>query len=146
MNESLNTIVARLTAFAQERGAVLQPKGQVGIGRPCVGICADGKYIDHNPFRFPNYEPIQELADTRLDAPEGVRAYHKHDCLAVLVEGDDYETALRGLARWVDHLCSLGRVEFVRYDTGARGAQALFTGTHSMAVRIAPPAPAAVPA
>ncbi|MCB0386321.1 MAG: hypothetical protein KDD43_13085, partial [Bdellovibrionales bacterium] len=91
-------------------------------------------YIDHNPLDKENYEPIWP-EDERLYAPEGVEAYHKHDCLAVLCDDEDYNTALRELLQWVEHLESQGEVEVVEYDNKASGLTAAFHGITGYAIR-----------
>ena len=63
-------------------------------------------------------------------------AYHKHDCLCVLVHDDDYDAALIELDTWIEHLESQGQVSIERYETGAKGMQAIISGLIGFAVRI----------
>lgn len=72
--------------FAQENKCYLTTEGECGFGRPCVGVL-------HGEI-YPDYDP----EDERLCAPEGVEAYHKHNCIAVLGRG---EQAIDGLYRWL---------------------------------------------
>jgi hypothetical protein len=126
--------------FALKHKVIFEEKGEVGIGRLCVGFVRGDGYVDYNPYRFPDLlVPVWEI-DHRLCPPPTVPdAYHKHDCLAVLVHNDDYDEAKRQLALWVLHLVGQGEVEVVEYETGATGLQAAFTGTTGYAVRFKNP-------
>ena len=134
---------AALQAFANEHKVILEDRGEVGFGRPCVGFLRGNGYVSHNPYHYlptgelnPPLEPLAELADDRLYPPTGCEnAYHKHDCLAILVEDEHYDVALWNLYRWVEHLNQLG-VEVVQYQTGATGIQAMLTGVFGWAVRV----------
>jgi len=128
-----------LQEFANKHGIVLTKKGEVGFGRPCVGFTHGGNYVAHNPYTHGgNYEPIKEFEDERLYAPDEVDAYHKHTCLAVLCKDSDegYEEGLKQLEIWIRHLESLGEIEFVSYETGATGMQAMLSGFTGMAIKI----------
>ncbi len=130
--------LTRLRDFAAKHNLTLEPRGEVGFGRPCVGFVGAGSnYVDYDPrMSGGDYEPIWPI-DARLHPPEGTPdAYHKHDCLAVLVHGDDYDAALVQLAKWVDHLEAQGEVYVETYRTGAVGIQAMFSGTTGRAVRM----------
>ena len=131
-----NPLLLKLSVFADKHGISLVSKGEVGFGRSCVGFTMGSNYIDYCPIDMSTYEPIEKLNDDRLYAPDGVEAYHKHNCLAVLVEDDDYDEALRQLAMWVDHLTSQGEVEIVSYRTGATGMQAMLTGSTGYAITL----------
>jgi hypothetical protein len=75
--------------------------------------------------------------DSRLNAPDGVpNAYHKHDCLAVLVYGGNYDVALEELNKWIMHLEFQGKIYVEEYPTGATGLQIVFSGLTGYAVRI----------
>ncbi len=127
--------------FANKHRVVFVDKGECGFGRPCVGFTHGDCYIAFNPISVdpPNYK-VKDLlpSDTRLHAPAGVDAYHKHDCLAVLAFGDepDYEKAIEQLATWIAKLESFGDVKIVDYATEATGLQALFSGASAKAVVI----------
>ena len=54
--------------WCELNGVELALEGTVGFGRKCVGISAHGQYPDYD--------------SDELWSPE--RAYHKHDCVAVL--------------------------------------------------------------
>lgn len=90
--------LAVMTEWAARYGCTVQPKGQVGFGRPCVGILYGQSYVDTNNG---DYSTDYEC----LAPPSGVTdAYHKHDCLAVLAHGEesaDYDAALEQLYTWV---------------------------------------------
>ena len=76
--------------------------GEVGFGRPCVGLLyEDSSYIswraydeDYNTRK----ECIKELTDAHFKIPD---AYHKSDCIAVLVT-DSYSKAIKQLYKWVE--------------------------------------------
>lgn len=128
----------RIQAFANAQKIVFEDHGEVGFGRPCVGVTKGDGYVDFNPHRYvfkpfdlnPDIETIEDLYDRRLGPPDSVTdAYHKHDCLAVLVHGDDYDAATLQLADWVTHLESLG-AKVVTYETGRQGVHLLMGGHH----------------
>lgn len=127
--------------FANEHKLVFEDQGECGFGRPCVGFLADGNWLAHNPDRLTpsryghDYTPIADLACEACYAPEGVDAYHKHDCFAVLGRGAE---AIMQLAVWVRHLEAAGKVEVVQYATGATGIQALLSGVVSKALVVRP--------
>jgi hypothetical protein len=143
--EKTNPIWQNLQRFANDHKVILQDRGEVGFGRPCVGFLGGHGYVDFNPYRYKqgeegrqDFEHVPELQDDRLRPPRDTvtDAYHKHDCLAVLVHNDDYDEGLRQLNLWVEHLEAQGRVEIVEYDTGAVGLQAAMTGFIGRAVVI----------
>ena len=75
--------IVYITEWASRYGATLQFNGEVGFGRPCVGILKGDHYIDTADVK--NVEAYQPGGDWWQ--PED--AYHKHDCLAVLSYGDN---------------------------------------------------------
>lgn len=139
MDMSREDVVAELDEFAKAHGLKLSVRGEVGFGRPCVGLLGSSEnYVDYNPHKSDgNYGEVWP-ADERLYAPDGVEAYPKHDCFAVLCADDEpaYTEALRQLLTWVRHLKAQGDVYVERYATGATGIQALFSGTHGCALRL----------
>lgn len=127
-------MILKLSKFAEEHGIVLQMKGECGFGRPCVGFLKHDNYVDYCPTEHPNYSRIAKFYDDRLlQVPED--AYHKHDCMAVLVHDDNYDEGLKQLCEWVDTYEDLG-VELVEYKTGARGIQAMISGVTGYAFKI----------
>lgn len=129
--------------FANKHKIVFQDHGECGFGRPCVGFLHGNNYIDYNPSRYdpPDYDTVELIPhDARLRAPAGVEAYHKHECFAVLHQGDgedaSYSDAIIQLALWVQHLESFGEVELVEFATGASGLQAIVSGVFGHALRI----------
>lgn len=123
-------------SFALKHKVIFDEEGECGFGRECVGFRDGTKWIDHNPYTYDDsYTQIKELACEDCYAPEGVRSYHKHNCLAVLGRGDE---AIIGLAKWVLKMESAGEVKIVEYETGATGMQALFSGIYSRAVIVIP--------
>ena len=126
-----------LQDFANKHKVVFEDHGSVGFDRPCVGLSHGDTYIAHNPYNSKDYEPIEELADENLYPPDEVpNAYHKFDCLAVLVHSEDYDGAIIELYKWIKHLETLGEIQIVEYNTGATGMQAMFTGVFKKAVKI----------
>jgi hypothetical protein len=82
--------VAHIQAFANKHKIVMQLEGEVGFGRACVGLLHGDSYIDYNPYVYPDFEPVTEFHDERLFDCVPERAYHKHQCVAVL--GHDEES------------------------------------------------------
>ena len=114
-----------LEEFAESLGCVLITKGEVGFGRPCVGILEPNieHYVDINPYVygetldgeddgyvFPENESLYP------DSEITPHAYHKHSCLAVLVIDDDYERAIIQLYDWVVGILSKGEVELRKHS------------------------------
>lgn len=130
-----NPIWQDLQQFANEHKVILEENGEVGFGRPCVGFLRDGSYVAFNPRKPPDYDYVWP-EDPRLHPPNVVTdAYHKHECFAVLVHSDNHDRALAQLDSWVEHLKMQGAIELIRYETGATGIQALFSGLFSYAFR-----------
>jgi hypothetical protein len=126
--------------FAQKHKIVFEDHGEVGFGRACVGFLHGSSYVDINPIRMDgqSFSEVWGWArDERLNAPLGVNAYSKHSCLAVIVENEDYNTAIEQLSVWVTHLESQGTLELAPYLTGAKGLQVLFSGAVGYAFRFA---------
>ena len=139
--EKTDPIFLNLQRFATDHRLLLVYEGTIGFGRPCVGFMSRyGTYVEHNPLYsggLNRWQPVPELADERLHPPARVvDAYHKHDCLAVLVHGGDYVEALTQLNLWVQHLESLGKIEIEVYETQAEGLQVLFSCIYAAAVKI----------
>jgi len=129
----------KLQTFANEHKLILEDKGEVGFGRPCVGFIKGTGYINYNPLDRSDYLTKVFAGDEDLTPPQGVpNAYHKHSCMAVLVHGHDYDAALEELAVWVDDWSRIG-VRVVDFPTGATGIQVLISGVTGYAFRrIAP--------
>lgn len=131
----------KIFAFANKHGILFVEKGECGFGRPCVGLNrGDGSWLDYNPLSDTTYGPIFPY-DSRLCAPEGVDAYHKHDCFAVLVSDDNYESAIDQLEKWIEHLEAQGELEVVSFKTGASGIQAIISGVNGKALKFKEPTP-----
>ena len=123
--------------FAFKHKLIFVDDGEVGFGRPCVGFLAPGgSYVDFDPYHAETFEPIFPENEGVIFTPSGVKdAYHKHDCMAVLVRGENYDEALRQLELWVDHLEHIG-VEVESFKTGAKGFQAMISGVIGYAFRV----------
>ena len=79
--------------WANDNGCTIT-SGECGFGRPCVGLLQGANWVDY-PYDFP-YDKVPDLA------------YHKHDCVAVLVEGDDEAESWRQLSGWLDTIIADG--------------------------------------
>lgn len=122
--------------FALKHKVIFEEQGEVGFGRPCVGFMRGNNYVDYRPYHSETCEPIWPENDA-IRAPEATpNAYHKHDCLAVLVHGENYDAAKIELAEWVKHIEAQGEVEIASYATGAKGLQALITGVIGYGIRL----------
>jgi hypothetical protein len=120
------TIKAKLEKFALKHKLILEEHGEVGFGRPCVGFLTGDSYLDYPPV-YSHGDAFKEIYPD-CDFPTVDNSYHKHNCLAVLVRGDDYAKGLDELAEWVDKIEAKGEVEVVDYATGASGIQATLSG------------------
>lgn len=102
---TLSTMEADLTAWAAEWGVTYQ-RGEVGFGRNCVGFIHDesGSYVDLYEMGA-DYLPVDPELEQATRPPAMVAdAYHKHDCLAVLVHGEALPSAVAQLYAWVGSL------------------------------------------
>lgn len=126
-------ILKELNAFAIKHKVILEEKGEVGFGRPCVGFLRGSSFIDYNAsIDYPNplFPGDEEIWSTVDDA------YHKHNCLAVLVNDDDYEEALTQLHKWITDWDKEG-IEIVEFDPKPTSlVQALMTGATGYAIRL----------
>jgi hypothetical protein len=131
MDENSN----KLEMFAEKHALKLEKRGEVGFGRPCVGFIAGNGYVDYNAFKYPDFTPAFPQ-DNQYYPPDSVKdAYHKHDCLCVLVINDDYDEALRQLEIWVEDIESRGG-KIYKFRTGATGIQAMVSGRIGWALRV----------
>lgn len=130
----MENYIKKLEDFALKHKVVFQDKGEVGFGRPCVGFLHGDNYIDYNPHTYPNFEKAFPDDNDYWPPSEVGDAYHKHQCIAVLVNGDNYEEALRQLVIWVDDM-EEKEVYLTQYETGATGIQAMLTGVFGYAFR-----------
>jgi hypothetical protein len=114
-----------LKEFAEKIGCVLISKGEVGFGRPCVGILEPNieHYVDINPYAYGNSLDDEddgyifpENESLYPDSELTPHAYHKHSCLAVLALDGDYESAIIQLYDWVVGILSKGEVEFRKHS------------------------------
>jgi hypothetical protein len=129
-----NELKNKLERFALKHKLVFEEKSEVGFGRPCVGFTKGEGYINFNPTVRPDFDLVFP-DDDYYESPENVPdAYHKHDCMAVLVHDGDYDKALHQLGLWVDDVEAKGG-KVVEFSTGATGIQALFSGLIDYAFR-----------
>ena len=123
---------ANIQEFANRFKLIFEDEGECGFGRECVGLTNGNNYVDYNPTCKPNYDYVEGFYDERFYSIAPEKAYHKHNCLAVL--GRD-EESIRQLSDWVDKLNELGAI-VDKYKTGATGLQAMLLGFENYAVRI----------
>lgn len=130
--QNLDAQKAWLRMWAAVNKLVFEDEGEVGFGRKCVGIRDGQQYVDLGPpkeYKNPPHRSIwsPEVAEgahaydreSKIDyAPD---AYHKHDCLAVLVHGGDYAKAIGQLYAWVQMIDQRGLV-IKRADRQVDGA------------------------
>lgn len=149
----MDSMVTTLEQFADEHGVTLNVRGECGFGRPCVGFGRDGQWIDYNPRSAAlGWDVVPGFEDMRVrPSVRGVPdAYHKHECMAVLVQEGEcceidganepcsthYDAAVTQLWTWVNDLLTIAEgVEVVQYDTGHVGLQALLSGERAWAIR-----------
>lgn len=86
-----------MAVWAAKHDFKLELTGEVGFGRPCVGITKDGSYPDYHWYDQA-FDPIDDNGD--VWKPED--AYHKHPCVAVLGQGEKAEAQLYQWLRWLD--------------------------------------------
>lgn len=143
-------LIDYLEQWGKKRGLEFKLVAEVGNSRACVGFLdkrvPHSNFVDYNPLDMDTYDAIDGLYDERLRPPDEVKdAYHKFDCLCVLRHDADgtgeevligFNVALKQMKAWIDHLDTFGRVVSQRYETGAMGAQALFTGEYGYALKI----------
>lgn len=123
---------ANIQEFANRFKLIFEDEGECGFGRECVGITNGSHWVDYNPTDS-NFEYLPEFYDKRLYDIVPEKAYHKHDCLAVLGREDD---SIRQLSDWVDKLNEL-KATVGRYETGAKDfLTAMLQGTHVNAIKI----------
>jgi hypothetical protein len=83
-----------MALWAAKNNFQLCLKGEIGFGRKCVGILAEGQY--------PDYEwDDQPVWQQEVWTPPN--AYHKHPCVAVLGHGEKAEDELYEWLRWLDN-------------------------------------------
>lgn len=126
----------KLEKFALKHKLILEEKGEVGFGRPCVGFLTGDSYVYYNPISEGDYMPIKELYDARHYNIVPDDAYHKTDCMAVLVHEDNYNEGLKQLGEWIDKLEKIG-VEVVGFDPKPDSLlQAMLTGITGKALKL----------
>lgn len=123
----MNDKVEFLKGFAKSVDCVLVEQGEVGFGRPCVGILDPVVecYLDINPFDYEKVHEDDKWDDGYIfeyndnlsaDYEQTPDAYHKHSCMAVLVHGDNYEEGINQLYNWVKNILSHGEVKLAKHS------------------------------
>jgi hypothetical protein len=119
--------IARATCvrFAELHNLQFTEQGSVGFGRDCVGFLRGSRYVEYGPGYFEGrdhteykrYDGIGEDVSHGAYPPSSLvpDAYHKHQCFAVLVHGDDVRGAVVQLAAWVDRMEREGVVRVVPF-------------------------------
>lgn len=91
-----------LLMWAGRNKSVFEDDGEVGFGRPCVGILNGTLYINTGPIYDSEYRTVLKVAPEGAAQPREVEdAYHKHTCLCVLGRG---EYAIWQLWFWVENI------------------------------------------
>jgi aminoglycoside phosphotransferase family enzyme len=130
--KTINECKLNIEEFANKHNLIFEEEGECGFGRECVGLLYGLNYVAYNPTDSINYDYIEEFYDERFCDITPSDAYHKYDCLAVLGRGD---IAIRQLSDWIDELNKIG-VKVDKYETGATGIRAIFSGEFGMAIRV----------
>jgi hypothetical protein len=110
----MNTKIDKIIKFCEEIDAEFYIHSSCGLGRPCIGIVKDSSFIEYNPID----DNLQYKLDyyyegfNKIAPPD---AYHKFNCVAVLLHGKDdiimdYEEAIDQLYNWVLDLEEIGVV------------------------------------
>ena len=133
-----------LKEFAASLDCTFVEKGEVGFGRPCVGILDEtaGCYLNINPKEYDDDFYLVEVVgySHELRPPETVSdAYHKHSCLCVLAHNDDYDEAISQIYDWVKSILSHGEVElykwnFVDVDSIEDAIEKIFANPYNVAL------------
>jgi hypothetical protein len=133
VDENMQKHIGNIQGFADEHQILFEKFGEIGFGRPCVGLLKGQNYIAYNPISLKNYRPIGTLYDDRLADIAPGDAYHKSNYVVVLGHGNN---AIRQLSEWVDKLRELD-VKLVEYETGATSEiQFLFMGVTGLAFKV----------
>ena len=104
---TVQQMVGEIAEWASTQGCTFH-EGEVGFGRPCVGV------LHLEADAYPDWRTYD--ADYNATTCEGAapdkhvpNAYHKHPCLAVLIDGGaDRAEAIRQLHHWVMKLKEAG--------------------------------------
>jgi hypothetical protein len=104
--------------FAERHNLQFTEDGSCGFGRPCVGFMRGSRYVAHNPYDYNG--DIKPIAGTECELARPPHklvpdAYHKADCMAVLIKDESPRAAVLQLAEWVRHLERAGEVRIVPY-------------------------------
>lgn len=137
-------------AFANKYEVVFKREGECGFGRPCCGFSTGSQWVDYNPIRAiqgfndlnpTGFEDVMEFRKADLSPPFDLvpSAYHKHDCLAVLMRENPHH--IIQLANWVLHMEEVAASQnselFIdQYEKGYKGMQALLGGLFSTAIGV----------
>lgn len=135
----MENVLKKLNDFAIRHKVILEEKGEIGFGRPCVGFIRNGSYIDINPYKEDYSGFDKDFYCEDFYAPEGVESYHKHDCLAILCKNtkEGYEEGLRQLLKWIEHIEKKNSIIIVNRQNKPKSTmEALFKGLSSPAMRL----------
>ena len=84
--------------WCERNGLELELEGEVGFGRPAVGVIGKNKYPDYHWYDEDTFE--QEDENGEVWCPPD--SYHKHPCVAVLGRGDDQISQLYDWLKWFE--------------------------------------------
>lgn len=99
-----------MAKWVAKQGCALTLEGEVGFGRPAVGVMKLDHYPDWRGYEGDWYDLDAPVVDAwwqveEAHPPPNVDYYHKHDCLAVL--GHTHES-VEQLYKWVEKLSDNG--------------------------------------
>lgn len=126
-----------LKDFVFKHDLTLKKKGEVGFGRPCVGILRGNCYVEYNPYEDKTYEPIKEFYNEDISKFSSYNSYHKHSCFAVLVEDGDYNNGLIELAKWLSKINDKYEIKFVDKENKCKDAlNYILNGTFKTIIKL----------
>lgn len=124
-----------LNKFCFAHDIELVEKGEIGFGRPCVGIYKDGCFVGYNSFWYAGGELHYYFKeDKRFEQLKTENSYHKVDCFAVICEDDvfKYRNAVIELANWIYSIEEIGKVSIKSYQSKNMNAKTFFTGDKTL--------------
>ena len=95
---SHDTKIEWMAVWAAKNGCALALKGEVGFGRECGGVIANGSYLEYVWYEKKGWTRLDKNGEVWI--PED--AYHKHECIAVLGRGVEAESKLYAWLKWFD--------------------------------------------
>lgn len=96
----LESKIKWMEKWCKKQGLILNLDGEVGFGRPCIGVLSfdETEYPDYKWYDKTTYKHIDNNGEVWI--PE--RAYHKHECVAVLKQDEESINQLYRWLKWFD--------------------------------------------